>query len=115
MISDLEGMLVEQALQDLRECNKIQSNSVQTLVSCPRPAHRPLPPLPPLPIVSPQLSPKLRHTLEKEICKGMDACNEAINDGFTSLERLALELHTPTGPAPSSHVTPSFPSSAEGV
>ena len=82
MISDLEGMLVEQALQDLRECNKIQSNSVQTL---------------------------------SEICKDMDAYNEAIKDGFTSLERLVLELHTPTAPAPSSHVTPSFPSSAEGV
>ena len=67
MISDLEGMLVEQALQDLRECNKIQSNSVQTLVSCPRPAHRPLPPLPPLPIVSPQLSPKLRHLAERDL------------------------------------------------
>ena len=49
MISDLEGMLVEQAeaqssiLRDLSECNKIQSNSIQTLVSCPRPPHHPLP------------------------------------------------------------------------
>ena len=113
MISDLEGMLVEQAeaqssiLQDLSECNKIQSNSIQTLVSCPRPPHHPLP--------RPSNSHLNCGTLQKEICKDMDAYNEAINDGFTSLERLVLELHTPTAPAPSSHVTPSFPSSAEGV
>ena len=44
----------------------------------------------------------------------MDAYDD-INDRITSLKRLVLELYTPTAPALSSHVTPSFPSSAEGV
>ena len=45
----MEGLKVEQAealssiLDGLSECNKIQANNIQTLVSCPRPPHHPLP------------------------------------------------------------------------
>ena len=56
MTSDLERMLIEQRevedriLRDLRECNKIQSDNIQTLVSWPDPPHnRSLPLAPPLP------------------------------------------------------------------
>ena len=76
---------------------------------------RELPPTPAPPASATPNSHQNCGTLQSEICKDMDAYNEAINDGFTSLERLVLELQTPTAPAPSSNVTPSFPSSAEGV
>ena len=63
MISDLEGMLVEEAealssiLDDVSECNKIQANSIQTLVSCPRLPHLPIPrPLTPPHRVPPTLT-----------------------------------------------------------
>ena len=108
----MEGLKVEQAealssiLDDLSECNNIQANNIQTLVSCPRPPHHPLP--------RPPSSPKMRHLAEGDFHKKIDAYDD-INDRITSLKRLVLELHTPTAPALSSHVTPSFPSSAEGV
>ena len=112
MISEHSILLMEQVeahgsiLHELKECNKIQSDNIQTLVSCPRD---------PRTFRSPQLSPKLRH-LQDDICKDMEAYNEAIDVGFKSqLERLVLELHTPTALAPSSLPMPPFPSSPEGV
>ena len=63
MISDLDGMLMEQVeahgsiLHELKECNKIQSNNIQTLVSCPRLPHLPIPrPLTPPHRVPPTLT-----------------------------------------------------------
>ena len=63
----MEGLKVEQAealssiLDDLSECNNIQANNIQTLVSCPRPPHHPLP--------RPPSSPKLRHLAEGDFQK----------------------------------------------
>ena len=58
MTGDLERMLIEQRevedriLRDLRECSKIQSDNIQTLVSWPDPPHnRPLPRALPAPLL----------------------------------------------------------------
>ena len=124
MVSDLEGMLIEQdrmlreVEDDLREYNKIQSDNIQSLVSWPDPPHnRPLPRSPPPsppPPPCPQLSPKLRH-VQREINEDMKAQNEAVDRYFESLQRMALELLTPTAPAPSSLPTPPSSSSPAGV
>ena len=120
MTSNLERMLIEQRevedriLRDLRECKKIQSDNIQTLVSWPDLSHsRPLPrgpatPSPPDPC--PKLSPK-NCGMQREINEDMKASNEAIDRKFESLERMVLELLRPT--APSSLPTPPSSSSPE--
>jgi hypothetical protein len=51
--------------------------------------------------------------VQREINEDMKAQNEAVDRYFESLQRMALELLTPTAPAPSSLPTP--PSSPAGV
>ena len=123
MTSNLERMLIEQRevedriLRDLRECKKIQSDNIQTLVSWPDLPHSrlipraPATPSPPPPC--PKLSPKLRR-VQREINEDMKAHNEAIDRKFESLQRMVLELLRPTAAAPSSLPTPPSSSSPEG-
>ena len=120
MTSNLERMLIEQRevedriLRDLRECKKIQSDNIQTLVSWPDLSHsRPLPrgpatPSPPDPC--PKLSPK-NCGMQREINEDMKAHNEAIDRKFESLQRMVFELLRP--PASSSFPTPPSSSSPE--
>ena len=120
MTSNLERMLIEQRevedriLRDVRECKKIQSDNIQTLVSWPDLPHSrlipraPATPSPPPPC--PKLSPKLRR-VQREINEDMKAHNEAIDRKFESLQRMVFELLRP--PASSSFPTPPSSSSPE--
>ena len=69
MTSNLERMLIEQRevedriLRDLRECKKIQSDNIQTLVSWPDLPHsRLIPRAPATPISSPTVPQTLTET-----------------------------------------------------
>ena len=122
MTSDLERMLIEQRevedriLRDLRECNKIQSDNIQTLVSLPDPrTDVPLPQAPRLHhLSSPTVCEPNSHRncgMQREINEDMKAHNEAVDRKFESLQRMVLELLRP--PASSSLPTPPSSSSPE--
>ena len=125
MTSDLERILIEQRevedriLRDLRECNKIQSDNMQILVSLPDPrTDVPLPQAPRLHhLSSPTVCEPNSHRncgMQREINEDMKAHNEAIDRKFESLQRMVLELLGPTAAAPSSLPTPPSSSSPEG-
>ena len=122
MTGDLERMLIEQRevedriLRDLRECNKIQSDNMQILVSLPDPrTDVPLPQAPRLHhLSSPTVCEPNSHRncgMQREINEDMKAHNEAIDRKFESLQRTVLELLRP--PASSSLPTPPSSSSPE--